>query len=79
MKLSENENIVITKAKSLEFICHYQEPDYWLIFPKQSNQRWKLQQVRDRWILSVGDVPQIRLYSKEAMQRDLGRGVRVLP
>ena len=58
---------VVIQARRLGFICQFQESNYWLILPQQSDQNWKLEQVGDRWTLSVGDVPQIRLYTEEAI------------
>lgn len=58
---------VVIQARRLGFICQFQESNYWLIFPQQSNQNWKLEQVEDRWILSVGDVAQLRLHTNEAI------------
>jgi hypothetical protein len=73
---------VVTQAKIWGFICQCQESKYWQILPRQTTERserprrftaglpltsWKLQQIEDRWILIVGDVPQIRLHSKEAI------------
>ncbi len=58
---------VVSQARTLDFICQCQESNYWLILPQQSDQNWKLEQVEDRWILSVGDVPQIRLHTTEAI------------
>lgn len=56
---------VVSQARTWGFICQCQGAS-WLIFPRQTNQRWKLQQVENRWILSVGDVPQLYLHSQEA-------------
>lgn len=58
---------VVSKAKTWGFICQCQESNQWLILPQQANQRWKLQQDEDRWILLMGDVPQLRLYTEEAI------------
>ncbi|MGL5943765.1 MAG: hypothetical protein ACRC2S_26045 [Waterburya sp.] len=58
---------LISQAKKWGFICHFQESKLWLILPQQSNQRWNLQQNEDRWILIVGNVPQLRLYTSEAI------------
>jgi hypothetical protein len=50
------------------FICDCQKSKSLLISPPpQPNQRWILQQDEDRWILIVGNVPQIRLYTSEAI------------
>ena len=37
------------------------------IVPKQSTERWKLQQAGDRWLLIVGGVPQVNLSQPEAI------------
>ncbi|MGL5796345.1 MAG: hypothetical protein ACRC06_18460 [Waterburya sp.] len=58
---------VISQAKIWEFICQCQESNSWLILPQQLNQRWKLQQDEERWILLVGNVPQLRLHTSEAI------------
>ena len=58
---------VVSQAQRWGFICQFQESNSWLIFPQQSNQRWKLQQVENRWILILGDVPQLRLHASEAI------------
>ncbi len=57
---------VISQAMIWGFICDCQESKSLLISP-QPNQRWKLQQDEDRWILMVGNVPQLRLYASEAI------------
>ena len=58
---------LVSQAQRWGFICQFQESNSWLIFPQQSNQRWKLQQVENRWILILGDVSQLRLYASEAI------------
>ncbi len=58
---------VISQAREWGFICQRQESNSWLILPQQSNQKWRLQQIAERWILIVGDVPQLRLYAEEAI------------
>lgn len=35
--------------------------------PQQAESKWKLQQTEDKWILSVGGVPQISLNAEEAI------------
>lgn len=57
----------VSQAKTWGFICHCQESNLWLILPQQPNQRWKLQQFENRWILLVGDIPQLRLHTSEAI------------
>lgn len=58
---------VVNQARVWGFICQVQELNSWLILPRQPNQRWKLQQVENRWILILGDVPQLCLYVQEAI------------
>ncbi|MEM9510204.1 MAG: hypothetical protein AAGA16_21385 [Cyanobacteria bacterium P01_E01_bin.35] len=60
-------DILITKAKCWGFVCQHDDSNSWLILPQKANQRWKLQQAEDRWILSVRDVPQIILNTEEAI------------
>lgn len=60
-------DIVISQAKTWGFTCQYQESNSWLILPQNPNQRWKLQQVEEQWILSVGDISQLRLHTEEAI------------
>ncbi|MGF1591139.1 MAG: hypothetical protein ACFCU7_18195 [Pleurocapsa sp.] len=60
-------NPVVSQAREWGFICQRQESNYWLILPQQSPPKWQLAQVEDRWILIVGDFPQLRLYAEEAI------------
>ncbi|NJK55051.1 MAG: hypothetical protein HC939_03280 [Pleurocapsa sp. SU_5_0] len=60
-------NSVISQAKEWGFICQYQESSSWLIFSLQPDRKWKLQQDEDRWILIVGNIPQLRLHTSEAI------------
>jgi len=36
------------------------------ILPPQKTARWELQQIKDRWLLVIGGVPQANLYPEEA-------------
>jgi len=36
------------------------------ILPPQKTARWELQQVKERWLLVVGGVAQVKLYPEEA-------------
>ncbi|MGV2830792.1 hypothetical protein [Myxosarcina sp. GI1(2024)] len=58
---------VVGKAQTWGFICQRQSAKGWLILPQQANRRWKLQQDEERWILLMGDVPQLRLHTEEAI------------
>ena len=37
------------------------------IFPRRESERWKLKLIDDRWLLSIGNAPQIRFCSQEAL------------
>ena len=37
------------------------------ILPQRKSERWKLKLVDDRWVLTIGNVPQIRFCSQEAL------------
>ncbi|MCG8367339.1 MAG: hypothetical protein MJA27_28885 [Pseudanabaenales cyanobacterium] len=37
------------------------------ILPWRKSERWKLNLIDDRWLLSIGNVPQIRFCSQEAL------------
>lgn len=58
---------VVSKAQTWGFICQRQSANGWLILPQQANQKWKLQQKEARWILSIDNVPQLRLHTEEAI------------
>jgi len=58
---------VLSQAKSWGFICHSEHHGTWQILPRQKNERWKLQLEEDRWLLIVGDVPQISFHAHEAI------------
>ncbi len=58
---------VVNQAQTWGFICQYQESKSWQILPQKSTQKWKLEQVEKRWILSIDDIPQLRLDVKEAI------------
>ena len=60
-------DLVISQAENWGFICQTQQSNRWQILPLEANQRWKLEKVEDRWILIVGDVPQLRLQTEEAI------------
>jgi type II secretory pathway component PulJ len=53
---------ILSQAKAWEFVCHLEHNGPWQILPRQKNERWKLQLEEDRWLLIVGDVPQISFH-----------------
>lgn len=61
-----NQNI-LSQAKAWGFICHCEPNGTWQILPQQKNERWKLQLEGDRWLLIVGNVPQISFHPDEAI------------
>lgn len=58
---------VLSQASAWGFVCNCEPAGTWQILPQQKNERWKLQLEGDRWLLIVGDVPQIRFPSHEAI------------
>lgn len=58
---------VLSQASAWGFICHSEDYRTWQILPQQKNERWKLQLEGDRWLLIVGNVPQINFYPYEAI------------
>lgn len=58
---------VVSQAITWGYICQRQESNSWLILPQKPDRRWKLQQVEERWILLVGDIPQLSLDTEEAI------------
>ena len=58
---------VLSQARNWGFVCNYELAGTWQILPQQKNERWKLQLGGDRWLLIVGDVPQISFLSHEAI------------
>lgn len=58
---------ILSQANAWGFICHSESNGSWQILPQQKNERWKLQLEGDRWLLIVGNVPQISFYPHEAI------------
>ncbi len=58
---------VLKQAKSWGFICEADTHGIWQILPQQSTERWKMQLVEERWLLIIGDIPQINLHPYEAI------------
>jgi hypothetical protein len=66
---------LLSQAQAWGFLCQRDHAGNWQILPQQSDTRWKLQQAGDRWLLLIGDVPQVNLPSPEAiafLERRLG-------
>lgn len=58
---------ILSQANAWGFICHSEPNGSWQILPQQKNERWKLQLEGDRWLLIVGNVPQISFHPHEAI------------
>ena len=61
------EKLILEKAKSLGFPSQLSEENYWQILPIQRGETWKLTAAESRWILSLRNVPQLRLNHDEAI------------
>lgn len=58
---------VLKQAKAWGFVCEEDHQGTWQISPQQIKERWRMRLVEDRWLLIVGDTPQVHLYSHEAI------------
>jgi len=58
---------IINQASAWGFICHSEPNGTWQILPQQKDERWKLHLEGDRWLLIVGNVPQISFHLHEAI------------
>ena len=59
--------LVLEEAKKLGFFYQQDEENIWQILPQQQGATWKLSATNSRWILSLKDIPQLYLDSKEAI------------
>lgn len=58
---------VLSQAKAWGFVCEEVTQNTWQIVPQRQTERWKLKSVGDRWLLIVGEIPQINLHPHEAI------------
>jgi hypothetical protein len=58
---------VLKQARAWGFICQKDTQETWEILPKQPTERWKMKLLGDRWLLIVGNVPQLNFYPHEAI------------
>lgn len=58
---------IISQAQEWGFVCKCDLQGNLQIVPRDKTDRWKLHFVEDKWLLLVGDVPQISLHPSEAM------------
>lgn len=54
-------------AKRWGFVCDFDIHGKYQIFPHRADEKWELQLVDERWLLVVGDVPQVFCYPSEAI------------
>ncbi|MGK7950000.1 MAG: hypothetical protein AB4368_14755 [Xenococcaceae cyanobacterium] len=59
--------LVLEEAKRLGFFYQLDEENIWQIFPQRQGATWKLSATNSRWILSLKNIPQLYLDSKEAI------------
>ena len=58
---------ILSQANAWGFICHSAPNGTWQILPQLKNERWKLQLEEDKWLLIVGNVPQISFHPHEVI------------
>jgi hypothetical protein len=56
---------LLSQAKTWRFLVESDSRGNWQILPP--TKEWKLQQTEDRWLLTIGNVPQVKLCSNEAV------------
>ena len=61
------EEKVLETAKGLGFTARLNEENYWQILSQKSSENWMLTSIESRWILSIKNVPQIKLNEREAI------------
>ena len=60
-------NRVLSQASTWGFVCHCDVQGKCQILPQKSTEKWILHLVGERWLLIVGDVPQMICYPSEAI------------
>lgn len=58
---------MLRQAAEWGFVCNEDLQGNSQILPPNPTERWKLQQVDDKWLLLVGNVPQVNLHPHEAL------------
>lgn len=58
---------MLRKATEWGFVCKEDNQGNQQILPQNPSDRWKLQQVEERWLLLIGNVPQVHLHLAEAI------------
>jgi hypothetical protein len=61
--------MIIKQAKAWGFKCEFDKHEKYQILPQNHQERWKLQIADEgRWLLIVGDVPQMLCFSSEVIK-----------
>ena len=61
------EEEILEIATSLGFVTKLTQEKSWQILSQKTQETWMLTQSESRWILSIKNVPQIRLNEREAI------------
>lgn len=56
---------VLNQAQSWGFVCNVSLQGRWQIFPQDQTEQWKLQQLEEKWLLTVNGIPQLNLHPSE--------------
>ncbi|MGF1539560.1 MAG: hypothetical protein ACFCU5_03770 [Pleurocapsa sp.] len=59
--------LVLKEAENWGFPCQINRENRWEILPIKPEKTWKLIEAESQWILSVKNIPQLRLNSQEAI------------
>jgi hypothetical protein len=57
--------LVISQARKFGFTCQLNDEGLWEISASSPQQRWKISQFEERWLLSISNIPQMYLTSSE--------------
>jgi hypothetical protein len=58
---------ILDRAHAWGFVCDRSSNGNWSILPQGKAERWKLQMLEDRWLLMIGNVPQVSCRSEEVI------------
>jgi hypothetical protein len=58
---------VLKQALVWGFVCEEDSQGNWQILPQKPTERWQVKRIRDRWLLLVGNVPQVNLHPDEVI------------
>jgi hypothetical protein len=58
---------LLSQAEDWGFLVESNRNGNWQVLSQQPTENWKLQQTEDRWLLLIGNVPQVKLHPNEAI------------